>query len=145
MADFAADAPVDALLRVDPALDIDVEGDDAAARCRQLTGMYRQWATKRRMQIKDIGAFHGKSMAILIITGFGAFRTLKEEADLHVLEVDQKSEHPTADRYTLRALPVAAGSRFHFCTPRIVMNSKNGNQHHLDPKGSGSRNTRSPD
>jgi hypothetical protein len=37
------------------------------------------------MQIKDIGAFHGKSMPILIITGFGAFRTLQEEDGLHVI------------------------------------------------------------
>jgi ATP-dependent Clp protease ATP-binding subunit ClpC len=91
MADFAADAPVDVLLSVDPALD--VEGGDATDWCRRLTAIYRQWATKRRMQIKDIGTFHGKPMPILIMTGFGAFRTLKEEAGLHVLEVDQKSEN----------------------------------------------------
>jgi ATP-dependent Clp protease ATP-binding subunit ClpC len=109
MADFAANAPVDALLRVDPALDIDVEGGDAAEWCRQLTGMYRQWATKRRMQIKDIGAFHGRSMPILIITGFGAFRTLNEEAGLHVLEVDQKSANTR--RIVARVTVVAGPDR----------------------------------
>jgi ATP-dependent Clp protease ATP-binding subunit ClpC len=109
MADFASDAPVDALLRVDPALDIDVEGGDAADWCRQLTGMYRQWATKRRMQIKDIGPFHGKSMPTLIITGFGAFRTLKEEVGLHVLEVDQKSEYTR--RIVARVTAVAGPER----------------------------------
>jgi ATP-dependent Clp protease ATP-binding subunit ClpC len=109
MADFAADAPVDALLRVDPALDIDVEGGDAADWYRQLTGMYRQWATKRRMQIKEIGSFHGKSMPILIVTGFGAFRTLKEEVGLHVLEVDQKSENTR--RIVARVTVVAGPDR----------------------------------
>ncbi len=86
IADLAAEAPIDVLLRVGPALDV---GDgDAAPWCRRLTDMYRGWAAKRRMQIKEIPADDGKPMPILLVTGFGAFRTLKPEAGLHVLEED---------------------------------------------------------
>ncbi len=91
MDDLAADVPVDALLRVAPALDMGAS-DDSAAWCNRLLGMYRQWAVKRRMQIKEIPPGDHKAMPILLVTGFGAFRTLKAECGLHVLEEDQGSD-----------------------------------------------------
>jgi ATP-dependent Clp protease ATP-binding subunit ClpC len=84
--DFAADAPVDALLRVEPVLD--GEGDRAAtaAWCARLTDMYRGWAARRRMRIEEIAPAGGKGLPILLIAGFGAYRALSAEAGLHVWE-----------------------------------------------------------
>lgn len=87
MDDFLSEAPVDVLLHVDPAL----EGD-AAAWCARLTDMYRQWAIKRRMRIDELAGRGRKGPPILLITGFGAFRTLRPEGGLHVLEDAQRPE-----------------------------------------------------
>ncbi len=92
MDDFLADAPVDALLRVEPALDSGSDGTQATEWCGRLTGMYRQWASKRRMQVKEIAPVNNKGAPLLLITGFGAFRTLTTETGLHVLEDDQRSD-----------------------------------------------------
>ena len=81
--DVASDAPIDALLRIDPAMDA---GGDASDWCKRLADMYRQWATKRRMRIKEIVPRGSKDLPILQVTGFGAFRALEAEAGLHVLD-----------------------------------------------------------
>ena len=88
MDDFMADAPVDILLRVEPALDSGGDGANAADWSNRLMGMYRQWASKRRMQVREIAAATSKGAPLLLITGFGAFRTLTAETGLHVLEDD---------------------------------------------------------
>ncbi|HVJ55720.1 MAG TPA: AAA family ATPase [Aliidongia sp.] len=108
--DLAADTPIDALLRVEPALDTGTDGHGAVELwCRRLTGMYRQWAQKRRMQIKEIPPADGKGMPILQITGFGAFRTLSPEAGLHVLEEDQGPD--SARRIVARIIMVSGPDR----------------------------------
>jgi ATP-dependent Clp protease ATP-binding subunit ClpC len=48
--------------------------------------MYRQWAVQRRMQLDECAPPKGVGPAILRVGGFGAFRTLENEAGLHVLE-----------------------------------------------------------
>ena len=121
MDDFLADAPVDALLRVEPALDSGSEGTHAAEWCGKLMNMYRQWASKRRMQIKEIAPGNNKGAPLLLITGFGAFRTLTAETGLHVLEDDQRTDGarriaarvtsvggPDRDLSTSDGFPVAA-------------------------------------
>lgn len=106
--DVAADAPVDVLLRVDPAMENG--SDDAGDWCRRLTDMYRRWAAKRRMQIRELpsgtrsGA--GAGTPILLITGFGAFRTARAEGGLHVLEADQR---PDGGRRIVARVIAAAG------------------------------------
>ena len=84
--DVAAHAPVDALLRVDPALDASGDSTAAAAWCGRVTSMYRAWAGKRRMQLEEIAPISGSASPVLHVTGFGAFRTLLPEAGLHVLD-----------------------------------------------------------
>ena len=103
MDDFMADAPVDVLLRVEPALDSGGDGASAADWSNRLMGMYRQWASKRRMQVKEIG--NSKGAPLLLITGFGAFRALAAETGLHVLEDDG------ARRIAARATAVAGPDR----------------------------------
>jgi ATP-dependent Clp protease ATP-binding subunit ClpC len=103
--DIATAAPIDALLRAEPAMDGGSDRAPASAWCETLTGMYRQWAAKRRMQIKEIGSGDFKGAPILHITGFGAFRTLQAEAGLHVLD------DPTQDnaRRTVARVTVVGG------------------------------------
>jgi ATP-dependent Clp protease ATP-binding subunit ClpC len=86
--DFNAGAPIDALLRVESSMDSG-EGDDAVEWCRRLTRMYRQWAVKRRMQIREFSPGERGGAPILLVTGFGAFRTLMPERGLHVWEKGQ--------------------------------------------------------
>jgi ATP-dependent Clp protease ATP-binding subunit ClpC len=100
--DIAAAAPIDALLRAEPAMDAGSDRAPASAWCETLTGMYRQWAAKRRMQIKEIGSGEARGAPILHVTGFGAFRTLQAEAGLHVLDdPTQDSPRRTVARVTV--------------------------------------------
>jgi len=82
--DVAARAPVDALLRVEPAMEQSANAD-AIAWCLRLTSMYAGWAANRRAQLEAFADPAG-GMQILQIHGFGAYRTLAAEAGLHVLE-----------------------------------------------------------
>jgi ATP-dependent Clp protease ATP-binding subunit ClpC len=102
--DIAAKAPIDALLRAEPALDAGGERANASDWCETLTGMYRRWAEKRRMQIKEIMPAEGKGAPILHVTGFGAFRTLQAEVGLHVLD------DPTQDNARRNVARPGAGS-----------------------------------
>ncbi len=106
--DVSRDVPIDALLRVTSALDAGGDGAHAADWCQKLTGMYRRWAEKRRMQIREITPRDGKGTPILHVTGFGAFRTLQAEAGLHVLD-DQASEN--ARRTVARVTAVGGPDR----------------------------------
>ena len=92
MDDLANAAPIDVLLRVDPALETGEDRDEAASWCARLSGMYRQWADKRRMRITELAPGNGRDGPILSVTGFGAFRTLQPESGLHVLEQGQSGE-----------------------------------------------------
>ena len=90
MDDLAGDAPVDAVLRIDPALDTGEDSGEAQAWRVRLFAMYRQWATRRRMQVREIAAPGRGAAPVLVVTGFGAFRTLEREAGLHVLEEESE-------------------------------------------------------
>jgi ATP-dependent Clp protease ATP-binding subunit ClpC len=87
LADFRTDAPVDALLHIEPVLlDEGSDGDQAAAWCQRLATMYRRWAGKRRLKLRALPSADGAGVPILHITGFGAFHILASEIGLHVLE-----------------------------------------------------------
>lgn len=106
MDDVATDAPIDALLRVEPALDAAGGDGNAGEWCRTLTDMYRHWAARRRMQLREIAPADAASPPILHVTGFGAWRILDAEIGLHVLE-DQTQDNPrrTVARVTMVAGP----------------------------------------
>jgi ATP-dependent Clp protease ATP-binding subunit ClpC len=86
--DALADAPVEAVLVAEPALEGAALMDEARAWRTQLLTMYRKWATKRGMQIEE----HGGNEPLLTISGFGAYRQLEQEAGLHVLETTADDE-----------------------------------------------------
>ena len=83
--DLKVDAPIDALLRVEPAMDAGGESGTLPDWCARLTEMYRLWAAKRHMRLDELAPGDGKG-PILHVTGFGAQRVLEAEAGLHVLE-----------------------------------------------------------
>ena len=74
-------APRDAFLLVQAA------GDDAAAGAfaARLVEMYRAWAERRGMRVRDLPT-PPKASALLAVRGFAAYVILRSEAGLHVLE-----------------------------------------------------------
>lgn len=84
--DALADAPIDALLVVEPVVGANNPRTDAAdAWCAKLRAMYRGWAGLRHMRLNEI-APPADGEPILEIAGFGALRVLNAEAGLHVWE-----------------------------------------------------------
>lgn len=109
MDDFLTDAPVDALLRIEPAFDMGGDDADPSKWCSQLADMYRQWAEKRRMKIEELTSDDRKALPILLVTGFGAFRTLKAESGLHVLEDEPRFDN--ARRIAARVTAIGGTDR----------------------------------
>ncbi len=99
--DVFEDAPIEAVLSVEPALDGGADRvGDAPQWCGQLLAMYRGWAAARNMQLSEVMA-KVKEPPLLVVGGFGAYRTLSHEAGLHVLEMP--AEEKTVGRITARA------------------------------------------
>ncbi len=92
-------APIEVALKVERALDSDrVGGQDW---CAALIGMYKGWAAARHMQLSELNASpRSAGMPILLMSGFGAHRTLARERGLHVLEIPEGEK--TYDRFTAR-------------------------------------------
>jgi ATP-dependent Clp protease ATP-binding subunit ClpC len=90
---------------VEPALEGgDHRGDPDEWRGR-LVAMYRAWANQRNMQLSEVSG-KAKEPPLLVVGGFGAYRTLLHEAGLHVLEMP--GEERTVDRVTARIRVAAA-------------------------------------
>jgi ATP-dependent Clp protease ATP-binding subunit ClpC len=104
IADVVEGASVDALLKVDGALDADSDTATNADWVGRVTAMYRGWAQRRHMQLHEIKGRSPGDPVILQIAGFGAFRTLAGEAGLHVLERED------GERRVVARVSVVAGS-----------------------------------
>lgn len=87
--DALGNAPVEAVVVVEPALESSGDAAEARAWCAQILNMYRGWAAKRGMQVEDHAAGTDQFMTV---SGFGAHRLLAEEAGLHVLEASDDDE-----------------------------------------------------
>ncbi len=81
-------APIEVLLAVEPAFDRPGEKQASIEWCRTLLDMYRAWGRARNMQISETDADPATGLPRLIVSGFGAARTLDNEKGLHVLERD---------------------------------------------------------
>jgi ATP-dependent Clp protease ATP-binding subunit ClpC len=79
---------IEVAVAVEPALDGGA-GDNRAtgAWCRQLLGMYRDWAENRHMQMSELKGNASDELPILLVSGFGAHRVLSRECGLHILEL----------------------------------------------------------
>ncbi len=106
--DVAQDAPVDALLNVEPVFDGDGKANTDAW-CTRILGMYRKWADRRHMQLEELAPPGGKGPGILQVSGFGACRTLIAECGLHVL--DEASGQRAVARVRVSAGPPEEPSR----------------------------------
>lgn len=103
--DTLGDAPVDALLIVEGALDAAIDAEAQRAWCARLFAMYRNWAKRRHMQLAEVAAPKRGGEPILEVSGFGAFRTLAGEAGLHILDDSDLGE----GRRVVARVKVAAG------------------------------------
>ena len=82
--DALTGAPDEAALLVEAVLD-GGEDNPASTWSRRLAAMYAAWAERRRMQF-ELVAHEGSDPPILVVSGFGAYRTLLAEVGLHVFE-----------------------------------------------------------
>src|SRR5690242_8321242 len=105
LADALMGAPIDVLLMAEPALDGSADAQASAAWCARLTTMYRQWASRRHMQLQEFAPLKGSGSVVLQVSGFGAFRTLEPEAGLHILEDADEDARRTVARMRAVAGP----------------------------------------
>ena len=105
IADALQGSPIDVLLMAEPALDGSADPPVSADWCGRLTAMYRQWATRRHMQIDEFAPSKRVGPTVLQVSGFGAFRTLEAEAGLHILEDTQDEGRRTVARVRAVAGP----------------------------------------
>jgi ATP-dependent Clp protease ATP-binding subunit ClpC len=69
--------------------------------------MYLGWADKRRMAVTELpGAQRDSGTPLLVISGFGAYRTLAPEAGLHVFELNEGGMGRVTVRVRLAAVPL---------------------------------------
>ncbi len=90
--DVQANAPIEAVVTVEPAFEKPGEANASRAWCAQVLDMYRGWAGKRRMQLTEV--VDSGQLPTLLISGFGAHRVLALEAGLHVLEISDDDRAP---------------------------------------------------
>ncbi len=104
-------APAEVALMIEPVFNSPgEEGEAERAWCHQVEAMYRAWAGKRNMSLTEMEVAKGAPAPLLLISGFGAYRTLQREAGLHVLDGLESTE--TTSRMTARVLvvPVSSGA-----------------------------------
>jgi ATP-dependent Clp protease ATP-binding subunit ClpC len=105
--DALENAPIELALVVEPVFDGAGDRQATLTWCQQLTAMYRAWAGKRRIQIGDApSAGKDRDTPILMISGFGAHRSLAPEAGLHVFERFEGSGIRVTARVRLAAVPL---------------------------------------
>src|SRR5580704_14942923 len=103
------DAPVEVALTIEPVLDGAGDRPATLTWCSDLTAMYRAWAEKRRMQVRDLPSVNASRAAedpILLVSGFGAHRVLAAEAGLHVFEPSEGGTSRVAARVRVDAVPL---------------------------------------
>ena len=112
--DLDEGAPEDAAITVEPAFEGSGDGKLLAEEWRaEIAAMYEGWARKRNMKTELVEDVPGHANPVLIVSGFGAYRTLSREAGMHVL--DRADATPGGSRIAVRAvlasLPAASSSR----------------------------------
>lgn len=77
------DEPEDALVELRPT---DARASQALAWRDRLSEMYARWAEARGVRVQRRGAESGSGLLTMEFSGFGAWRGLRDESGLHVLE-----------------------------------------------------------
>jgi ATP-dependent Clp protease ATP-binding subunit ClpC len=79
-------APVEVAVVVEPTLETGASDRRTTEEwCEKLRAMYRAWAHNRHMQTEEFGGGRADG-PVLVISGFGAHRSLLRECGLHILE-----------------------------------------------------------
>lgn len=105
--DVFDNAPVEIAVRIEPVFDGAGDRQATLTWCRRLGSMYRSWAAKRRMQISELpDAAPATQVPMLVVSGFGAHRTLSAEAGLHVFEPAERPEARVTARVRLAIVPL---------------------------------------
>ncbi len=82
--DALSGVPGDAVVIVESVMDGQLDPAVAADWTGRIRAMFAVWAERRRMQFRLLAP--GGRVPLLMVSGFGAWRTLSNEAGLHVLE-----------------------------------------------------------
>jgi ATP-dependent Clp protease ATP-binding subunit ClpC len=104
ISDVFDDAPVELAFALEPMFDAGGDRERVAEWCNRLLEMYRAWAVKRRMQVSQVRG-REDGLAVLLVSGFGAYRVLGREAGLHVFEPVEGADRTTA-RARVAAVPL---------------------------------------
>jgi ATP-dependent Clp protease ATP-binding subunit ClpC len=91
--DASSGAPVEVILSAQPALESGTDSQAARAWAEKLRAMYRRWGARRNMQVQEVMP-GGSAGPMLLVLGFGAWRTLEKEVGLHVLEAENPPDGP---------------------------------------------------
>lgn len=108
--DLDEEVPAEVAVAIEPVFDSAGDEGEAERRwCRDVHAMYCGWARARNMTLAQLADLPGVEGSVLLISGFGAYRTLALEAGLHILEGVEAPE--TTSRMTARVLllPVPSG------------------------------------
>lgn len=102
-------APVELLLAVEPAFERPGEKPASIAWCRTVLDMYSAWGRNRNMSVSETAPDPATTLPRLIVSGFGAARTLANEKGLHVFERDDSDGGPerAAARVSMVPAPLA--------------------------------------
>jgi ATP-dependent Clp protease ATP-binding subunit ClpC len=104
--DLDQESPADVALAVEPVFNSPgKEGEAERLWCSDIAAMYRAWAEKRNMTLTALDGIAGIKLPVLLVSGFGAYRTLAGEAGLHVLDGIESTQ--TTSRMTARVLITA--------------------------------------
>lgn len=104
--DVISGSPVEVVVRVEPALDASGDTTGVPDWCARITGMYRGWAARRGMHAGDLDV---DGTSCLVISGFGAHRTMMQECGLHILETGDDDTSSSRVVARVRVAPTPAG------------------------------------
>ncbi len=105
--DAIGDAPIELALVVEPVLDGMGDRQATLVWCWRLAAMYRGWANKRRMALTELqSTSKDAGSPLLVISGFGAYRTLALETGLHVFELNEGGTGRVTARVRVAAVPL---------------------------------------
>ena len=105
LADIDEGAPVEVALAVEAALDGHGGERGVSLGWRtQVLDMYRGWCRRRGMTLAEVDAADADAAPMVLVSGFGANRTLAREVGLHVLETPENGAGPA--RVAVRVLVV---------------------------------------
>ena len=106
LGDLDQQAPDDAVILVEPAFEGIAEDKPAAEAWRdEIIAMYVAWAKRRHMKFDEVEGIAGVKGPVLIVSGFGAYRTMTKETGLHVLDGGDAASN--SGRRTVRVVVVA--------------------------------------